>query len=300
MKKAINLTTLVIYVFIAIFLCNKTVESANNGLFLSNNNSEAAKKYIDATKTELPKDSLTKNIKENITGEKSLPLSFSINNSSQKEIFPANNLTASSSIIKSKDNNLIATLTSNNNEAKNYNEEGSLPLFSSNRTATQTIPLFSVNNNFSGTFSLIISLVGIIVLALAASWFIQKKTRFGSDNFGKVLGIVPLDNKRLIYIVDIMGKMLILGVTENNISLLTEITDKETADTYRIKFGQSTLSPLDKFFPFSINDNDEKKDKNINEKEKEIIVNRKSAKIKESIDKNREKLLNRLNNMKIK
>ena len=49
MKKAINLTLLVIYVLIALFVCNQTVV-AGNGLFLANNNSNAAQDFIKATK----------------------------------------------------------------------------------------------------------------------------------------------------------------------------------------------------------------------------------------------------------
>lgn len=271
MKKAINLTLLVIYVLIALFVCNQTVV-AGNGLFLANNNSNAAQDFIKATK--IGTSSVEQETEQFVSVK-----------AKEEENILTN--TASTSALASETKKTVI-------------DEGSLPLFSE-KTPTNTNRLPSPTNGMSGTFSLIISLFGIIVLALAASWFIQKKTGFGSNNFGKVLGIVPLDNKRLIYIVDVMGKMMVLGVTESSINFLTEITDKDTIDAYRLKYGQSVTPGLDKLFPFMNKGSDEQNnDSNLSDEASRIIEEKKAEQVKSTLDKNHEDRLKRLKNMIIK
>lgn len=270
-KKAINLTLLVIYVLIALFVCNQTVV-AGNGLFLANNNSNAAQDFIKATK--IGTSSVEQETEQFVSVKAKEEGNISTN-------------TASTSALASETKKTVI-------------DEGSLPLFSE-KTPTNTNRLPSPTNGMSGTFSLIISLFGIIVLALAASWFIQKKTGFGSNNFGKVLGIVPLDNKRLIYIVDVMGKMMVLGVTESSINFLTEITDKDTIDAYRLKYGQSVTPGLDKLFPFMNKGSDEQNnDSNLSDEASRIIEEKKAEQVKSTLDKNHEDRLKRLKNMIIK
>ncbi len=270
-KKAINLTLLVIYVLIALFVCNQTVV-AGNGLFLANNNSNAAQDFIKATK--IGTSSVEQETEQFVSVK-----------AKEEENILTN--TASTSALASETKKTVI-------------DEGSLPLFSE-KTPTNTNRLPSPTNGMSGTFSLIISLFGIIVLALAASWFIQKKTGFGSNNFGKVLGIVPLDNKRLIYIVDVMGKMMVLGVTESSINFLTEITDKDTIDAYRLKYGQSVTPGLDKLFPFMNKGSDEQNnDSNLSDEASRIIEEKKAEQVKSTLDKNHEDRLKRLKNMIIK
>jgi flagellar biogenesis protein FliO len=273
-KKAINLTLLVIYVLIALFVCNQTVV-AGNGLFLANNNSNAAQDFIKATK--IGTSSVEPESEQFV----------SVKTKEEEEKIATDSTPASSSANASETK--PATI-----------DEGSLPLFP-DQTSTNSNRLPSPTNGMSGTFSLIISLFGIIVLALAASWFIQKKTGFGSNNFGKILGIVPLDSKRLIYIVDIMGKMLVLGVTESNINFLTEITDKDTIDAYRLKYGQSVTPGLDKLFPFmNKNSDDQSNDSNLSDEASRIIEEKRAEKVKSTLDKNHENRLKRLKEMIIK
>ena len=288
MKKAINLTFLVVHVLIALFVCNQTVV-ADNGLFLANNNSNSAQNFIKASNISSSSESLN--------GNNYVAVQSKNENDSSK-----GNATVASN---SSETNLAASssekVTSPTAKPNSYlNEDGSRPLFS-NRTSSSTNRILPESGGLSATFSLIISLFGIIVLALAASWFIQKKTGLGANNFGKVLGIVPLDNKRLIYIVDVMGKMLVLGVTESNINLLTEITDKDTIDAYRLKYGQSVTPGLDKLFPFLNKDGDNQSEgSNLTDEQSRIIEEKKAEKVKATLDQNHENRLKRLQNMIIK
>lgn len=96
---------------------------------------------------------------------------------------------------------------------------------------------------------IISSLFMVIIIAFAISWFLQKKAGLGGNVFGKVLGILPFDNKRMIYLVDVMGKVLVLGVTESSINLLCEITDKDTLDSLRLQYEKPSPG-MEKLFSF--------------------------------------------------
>lgn len=110
-------------------------------------------------------------------------------------------------------------------------------------------PYLPVSDPLSSTLRIISSLFAIIIIAFGLSWFIQKKAGFGGNVFGKVLGILPLDNRRMIYLVDVMGKVLILGVTDSNINMLGEITDKDTLDALRLQ-NDKPLPGMERLFSF--------------------------------------------------
>lgn len=111
------------------------------------------------------------------------------------------------------------------------------------------MPYFQTADPMGTSLQIISSLFAVIILAFAVSWFIQKKGGFGGNVFGKILGILPLDNRRMIYLVDVMGKVLILGVTDANINLLGEITDKDTLDSLRLQYDQPSPG-MEKLFSF--------------------------------------------------
>ena len=50
----------------------------------------------------------------------------------------------------------------------------------------------------------------------------------------KVLSSYPLAANRLIQVVEIAGKIMILGVTESNINLITEVDDQELIDKIKL------------------------------------------------------------------
>lgn len=92
----------------------------------------------------------------------------------------------------------------------------------------------------------------IIVLALvfALSYFLQRRAGLSQNVFGKVLGVLPIDGRRFIYLVDVMGKVIVLGVTEQNINFLCEIDDKNAINTLRLQNDSSGVPGLEKLFPF--------------------------------------------------
>ena len=112
-----------------------------------------------------------------------------------------------------------------------------------------SIPYLPASDPLSSTLRIVSSLFAVIILAFALSWLIQKKAGFGGNVFGKVLGILPLDNRRMIYLVDVMGKVLILGVTDSNINMLGEVTDKDTLDALRLQ-NNKPLPGMERLFAF--------------------------------------------------
>lgn len=66
--------------------------------------------------------------------------------------------------------------------------------------------------------------------------FVTKKA--GISIFGgeaiKVLSVVPLGQNKFIQLVDVAGKVMVIGVSDNNINMLSEITEKDQIDRIRI------------------------------------------------------------------
>lgn len=115
---------------------------------------------------------------------------------------------------------------------------------------TASPPVFAAYDPYEVVLRIVTSLAIIIIIAFGLSWFLQKKAGIGKNIYGSVLGVLPLDNKRCIYIVDIMGKILILGVTEHNINHLGEITDQNTINSLRIENSSTSMPGMDKLFSF--------------------------------------------------
>ncbi len=66
--------------------------------------------------------------------------------------------------------------------------------------------------------------------------FITKKSGIGL--FGgeaiKVLSVAPLGQNKFLQVVDLAGKVLVIGVSDNAITLISEITEKDQIDRIRI------------------------------------------------------------------
>ena len=56
----------------------------------------------------------------------------------------------------------------------------------------------------------------------------------------QVLSVVPIGQNRYLQIIDLAGRVLVLGVCDSSINLITEITDKDEIDRIRIK-GQTRV-----------------------------------------------------------
>ncbi|HOY67066.1 MAG TPA: flagellar biosynthetic protein FliO [Candidatus Ozemobacteraceae bacterium] len=104
-------------------------------------------------------------------------------------------------------------------------------------------PFLAAPDPFSTSLSILTSLALVIALIFALSWFLQKRHGLNGSLCGRTLGVLPIDGRRFIYIIDVLGKVLVLGVTEHHISLLAEITDKPLIDSLRIQPGGAPTIP---------------------------------------------------------
>lgn len=70
--------------------------------------------------------------------------------------------------------------------------------------------------------------------------FVTKQTAMPSlgSSLVDVLASAPLGPNRYVQLVDVGGVLLVLGVTDNAISLLTEITDRDERDRLRLLASQ--------------------------------------------------------------
>lgn len=71
--------------------------------------------------------------------------------------------------------------------------------------------------------------------------FIQQKSgiQLSGQNVVQVLSVVPLGPGKTLHVVDMAGKVFLLGVSENNINLLTEVKDKDEIDRIRLLSSRS-------------------------------------------------------------
>ena len=71
--------------------------------------------------------------------------------------------------------------------------------------------------------------------------FVTKKAgiQFMGQEVVQVLSVVPVGQNRFLQVVDLAGRILVLGIAENNINLLLEITDRDEKDRIRLMSSRS-------------------------------------------------------------
>ncbi len=66
--------------------------------------------------------------------------------------------------------------------------------------------------------------------------FVTKKTgmQLRGQDVARILSVVPIGQNKYIQIIDLAGKVLVLGVADSGINLITEITEKDEKDRIRL------------------------------------------------------------------
>jgi flagellar protein FliO/FliZ len=106
----------------------------------------------------------------------------------------------------------------------------------------QVTPMPSMFNLF---FKLIISLVIIAGLSYLMMKLLRKNMKALSGGVAiNVLDQYSFSFNKSIYITQIVGKVYVLGVTENNINMITEITDQEAIDEILERARERELEPV--------------------------------------------------------
>ena len=75
------------------------------------------------------------------------------------------------------------------------------------------------------------------------------KRELPSQNFSAVTSIYeyPLGNNQRLQILEIAGKLMILGVSENSIQLISEVNDKYTVDRIKLDCAEDNKQPRSDF-----------------------------------------------------
>jgi len=90
-------------------------------------------------------------------------------------------------------------------------------------------------SSWLSTLAYLLSLLAVfafvLLLSYVAARFVGGRfSAFTSNGGGRMISSVALGPKMSVAIVEIAGQMLILGVTEHNVTLLSEVTDPEEID----------------------------------------------------------------------
>jgi flagellar protein FliO/FliZ len=98
-------------------------------------------------------------------------------------------------------------------------------------------------------FSLLITFAIVIGLAYFASRFLGQKMggKLAIGNH-KIIATLPMGSNRGVYIVEVAGKFLVLGVTDHSINVLQEITDSIEIEKIKAEPISMPETPFDKVF----------------------------------------------------
>ena len=117
----------------------------------------------------------------------------------------------------------------------------------------QIVPMPSMIGLF---LRLIVSLVIIVGLAYLTVKVLRKNIRVLSRGTAiNVLDQYAFSLNKAVYITQIAGRVYVLGVTDHNISLITEITDRNVIDELEARAREAETEPiipssiLDRIFP---------------------------------------------------
>jgi flagellar protein FliO/FliZ len=111
-----------------------------------------------------------------------------------------------------------------------------------------TPPATSVLSTIAYIFTLLLAFAVVIGLAYFTSRVLGQKLGRGINNSSRVLSTVSLGANRTLQVVEVAGKVLVLGVSEHSITLLQEVTDVEEINKLRNIPSSSADSTFDQVF----------------------------------------------------
>ncbi len=99
------------------------------------------------------------------------------------------------------------------------------------------------------TVTLLATFAVVIFLAYFTSRFLgQRLGRFSQAGDNRVLVSLPLGPSRGVFVADVAGKVLVLGVTDHNVNFLQEITDPAMIERLRAASPAGPPSQFDAAF----------------------------------------------------
>ena len=110
-----------------------------------------------------------------------------------------------------------------------------------------TVPVTPETFSWSGLIGTIVVFLIILIIAL---WLIKRLNRYSVRNmespWARVLDRQVLYGSQVLYLVEIAGKIQVLGVTDHHISKVEEINDPEIAAEILEEIAQRPEEKLDK------------------------------------------------------
>jgi flagellar protein FliO/FliZ len=91
-------------------------------------------------------------------------------------------------------------------------------------------------------FLRMIVVLGIVIGAIYGVFFILKKSAGPKTQNEEIINIVSsqiLSGNRFLHLVEIGNQMFLLGSGDNSVNLISEINEKETVDTIRLKMTEN-------------------------------------------------------------
>ena len=114
----------------------------------------------------------------------------------------------------------------------------------------QQAPIFKNSLDFTDiAVKSFVSLI-LVVLLIFIVYFLLSRHRTllqKSENF-IILDFMVLEPKKTLYLMDICGRIIIVAVTDQNINLLTEITDKQKCDSLRLGLNRQSEKSFSNLF----------------------------------------------------
>ena len=109
-------------------------------------------------------------------------------------------------------------------------------------------------SSFAYVFSLLFTFAVVLFLAYVASRFLGRRLGHLGVQGGRkqqILQVIPLGQQGAIQVVEVGGRILVLGITSQQIQLLLEITDSQEID--RIRSQQDALLQDELFSEIPLN-----------------------------------------------
>ncbi len=155
------------------------------------------------------------------------------------------------------------------------------PVFA-DETITSNIKYALKRSTDGSYFSVIIALGVVIILIYLTGIIYAKLNVFGQNTMKKqyldlsdskliVLSTTPVGNNKSLLVVELAGKKMLIGVTNENITLIKDLDEKKIQSSENtIQRNISGQLPLDKIYPMN-NDFNEDEDEIKNDKPQEPL-----------------------------
>lgn len=142
----------------------------------------------------------------------------------------------------------IFCIYSQSQDTSSFTEE-SIVLTDNTNTASDAITNNYKGTSTAGTFiRMIVALIVVIALIYGVLWFIRKKTNVvkNEDEYLRRAAYINISPSKTIEVITLIDKAYLIGVTEDNITLLGEIEDKELVEAMNINADKkaSTKKPV--------------------------------------------------------